>query len=60
MAGASGRAHAVEADVSCPTDVERLFDDARRWGSVTAVIDDAAVTGNLIGPLVDAPVETGR
>jgi NAD(P)-dependent dehydrogenase (short-subunit alcohol dehydrogenase family) len=60
MAGASGRAHAVEADVSCPTDVERLFDEACRWGSVTAVTNNAAITGNLIGSLVDVPVETGR
>ncbi|MFF2840399.1 SDR family oxidoreductase [Paenarthrobacter sp. NPDC057981] len=53
-----GRAHAVEADVSRPADVERLFDEAGRRGTVRAIINNAAITGNLIGPLVDVPVET--
>ncbi|UXM93369.1 SDR family oxidoreductase [Paenarthrobacter sp. JL.01a] len=53
-----GRAHAVQADVSRPADVERLFDEAGRLGTVRAVINNAAITGNLIGPLVDVPAET--
>ena len=53
-----GRARAVQADVSQPADVARLFDEAGRWGTVTAVINNAAITGNLIGPLVDVPAQT--
>lgn len=53
-----GRAQAVQADVSRPADVERLFDETGRLGTVTAVINNAAITGNLIGPLVDVPAET--
>lgn len=53
-----GRALAVQADVSLPADVVRLFDKAAEWGPVTAVVNNAAVTGNLIGSLVDVPAET--
>ncbi|MGR0160972.1 SDR family oxidoreductase [Paenarthrobacter nitroguajacolicus] len=53
-----GKARAVQADISQPADVGRLFDDAADWGHVTAVINNAAITGNLIGPLVEVPVET--
>jgi len=53
-----GEAHAVRADVSQPADVERLFDEAARRGPVTAVINNAAITGDLIGPLVDVPAGT--
>lgn len=53
-----GKARAVQADVSRPADIGRLFDEAAGWGPVTAVINNAAVTGNLIGPLAEVPVET--
>jgi NAD(P)-dependent dehydrogenase (short-subunit alcohol dehydrogenase family) len=56
--GFGGRALAVQADVSRPADVVRLFDEAAGLGQVTAVINNAAITGNLIGSLVDVPAET--
>ncbi|NQD88585.1 SDR family oxidoreductase [Paenarthrobacter sp. CM16] len=56
--GFGGRALAVQADVSRPADVVRLFDEAADLGQVTAVINNAAITGNLIGSLVDVPAET--
>ena len=55
-----GTAVAVQADVSDPADVVRLFDAAADLGVVTAVINNAGVTGDLIGPLVDVPVENIR
>ncbi|ASN19790.1 SDR family oxidoreductase [Arthrobacter sp. YN] len=56
--GLGGRALAVQADVSRPADVVRLFDEAAGLGQVTAVINNAAITGNLIGPLVGVPAES--
>lgn len=53
-----GRAVAVQADVSEPSDVLRLFEAAETLGAVTAVVNNAGITGNLIGPLVDVPVDT--
>ncbi|MFK0040792.1 SDR family oxidoreductase [Paenarthrobacter sp. NPDC090517] len=53
-----GKARAVQADVSQPADVARLFDEAAAWGPLTAVINNAAITGNLIGALVEVPAET--
>ncbi|BCW58385.1 SDR family oxidoreductase [Arthrobacter sp. StoSoilB20] len=53
-----GQALAVQADVSRPADVVRLFDQAAGLGQVTAVINNAAITGNLIGALVEVPAET--
>jgi len=53
-----GKARAVQADVSQPADVGRLFDEAAAWGPLTAVINNAAITGNLIGTLVEVPAET--
>ncbi|MCR1163608.1 SDR family oxidoreductase [Paenarthrobacter sp. UW852] len=52
-----GRALAVQADVSQPADVVRLFDQAASWGTVTAVINNAAITGDQIGTLVEVPAE---
>ena len=56
--GLGGQALAVQADVSRPADVVRLFDQAAGLGQVTAVINNAAITGNLIGALVEVPAET--
>ncbi|MFW0771606.1 SDR family oxidoreductase [Paenarthrobacter nitroguajacolicus] len=53
-----GKACAVQADVSQPSDVGRLFNEAAGWGPVTAVINNAAITGNLIGTLAEVPAET--
>lgn len=53
-----GKARAIQADVSHPDDVVRLFDEAAGRGRLTAVINNAAITGNLIGTLVEVPVET--
>ncbi|SEJ75863.1 NAD(P)-dependent dehydrogenase, short-chain alcohol dehydrogenase family [Arthrobacter sp. yr096] len=53
-----GRAVPVQADVSRPADVVRLFDEAAGLGTVTAVINNAAITGNLIGTLAEVPAET--
>ncbi|MHA7270573.1 SDR family oxidoreductase [Arthrobacter sp. HLT1-20] len=49
---------AVQADVSDPHDVHRLFDAAAALGDVRAVVNNAGITGNLIGPLVDVPAQT--
>ncbi len=53
-----GSARSVQADVSQPADVGRLFDAAAGWGALTAVVNNAAITGNLIGTLVEVPAET--
>ncbi|GAA2864646.1 SDR family oxidoreductase [Paenarthrobacter ilicis] len=53
-----GLAIAVAADVSRPSDVVRLFDEAENLGTITAVVNNAAITGNLMGDLVDVPPET--
>lgn len=52
-----GAAIAVQADVSSAGDVVTLFSQAERLGPVTAVINNAGITGNLIGPLTDVPAE---
>lgn len=52
-----GNAIAVRGDVSSPEDVVALFEQAERLGPVTAVINNAALTGNLIGPLSEVPAE---
>lgn len=55
-----GTAVAVQADVSDPAAVARLFDAAAALGTLTAVVNNAGITGNLIGPLVDVPPATLR
>lgn len=58
ITGDGGTAVAVQADVSAVADVRGLFDAAAELGTVTAVVNNAGITGNLIGPLVDVPPET--
>ncbi|UVJ41070.1 SDR family oxidoreductase [Arthrobacter sp. CJ23] len=53
-----GTAVTIRADVSKPVDVGRLFESASELGTVTAVINNAAVTGDLIGTLVEVPSHT--
>jgi len=53
-----GAAVAVRADVSDPAAVTQLFDAAAALGQVTAVVNNAGITGNLIGPLADVPAAT--
>lgn len=53
-----GHALSVQADVSQPADVGHLFSAAARRGPLTAVINNAAITGNRIGPLADVTAET--
>ncbi|MCB5293514.1 SDR family oxidoreductase [Arthrobacter sp. SO3] len=55
-----GAAVAVQADVSDPAAVARLFDAAAALGALTGVVNNAGITGNLIGPLLDVPAETIR
>jgi len=55
-----GSAAAVRADVSDPAAVREVFDAAARLGGLTAVVNNAGITGNLIGNLVDVPPETVR
>ncbi|MGP4033151.1 SDR family oxidoreductase [Pseudarthrobacter sp. 1C304] len=55
-----GTAVAVQADVSDPAAVGRLFDAAAALGRLTAVVNNAGITGNLIGPLVEVPPATLR
>ncbi|MHA7304618.1 SDR family oxidoreductase [Arthrobacter sp. TMN-49] len=49
---------AVQADVSDPADVRRLFEAAAALGEVRAVVNNAGITGNRIGPLVNVPAQT--
>lgn len=53
-----GTATAVQADVSDPAAVRSLFDAAGCLGRLTAVINNAGITGNLIGKLADVPTAT--
>jgi len=55
-----GNALAHQADVSDPAAVGPMFDQAATLGPVTAVINNAGITGNLIGNLVDVPPATVR
>lgn len=55
-----GSAAAVQADVSDPAAVRDMFDAAARLGPLTAVVNNAGITGNLIGNLADVPAETVR
>lgn len=55
-----GTALAVQADVSDPGQVRQLFDSAAALGPVTAVVNNAGITGDLIAPLVDVPEATVR
>lgn len=53
-----GTAVSVQADVSDPQAVSRLFDAAERLGTLAAVVNNAGITGNLMGPLTDVPAST--
>jgi len=55
-----GVAVAFQADVSDPEAVARLFDTAATLGTLAAVVNNAGITGNLIGPLTDVPAATVR
>ncbi|UZX02693.1 SDR family oxidoreductase [Arthrobacter sp. CDRTa11] len=55
-----GTAVAIEADVSDAGAVADLFDAATRLGRLSAVVNNAGITGNLIGKLADVPAETVR
>ncbi|MHA7276159.1 SDR family oxidoreductase [Arthrobacter sp. Hz1] len=57
IVAAGGSASAIRADVSIAADVVALFDRARALGEVTAVVNNAGITGNLIGPLADVPAD---
>lgn len=54
---AGGTAEAIQADVSLTSDVVRLFDRAAGLGVLSAVVNNAGITGNLIGPLAGVPPE---
>lgn len=55
-----GAAVTVGADVSDPAAVTALFDAATRLGPLSAVVNNAGITGNLIGKLADVPPGTVR
>lgn len=50
----------MQADVSDPAAVRDMFDAAARLGPLTAVVNNAGITGNLIGNLADVSAETVR
>lgn len=58
ITASGGSAHAVQADVSNPEDVKALFDTAQGLGELRAVVNNAGVTGDVIGPLMDVPPAT--
>jgi NAD(P)-dependent dehydrogenase (short-subunit alcohol dehydrogenase family) len=53
------RCVAVQADVTQPDDVERLFTEAAKLGRVTGLVNNAGFTGH-IGDLAGTPVEVIR
>ncbi|WP_425864324.1 SDR family oxidoreductase [Arthrobacter sp. TWP1-1] len=53
-----GTTVAVQADVSDPAAVLGLFDAAQALGPVAAVVNNAGITGDIIGNLVDVSPET--
>lgn len=55
-----GTALAARADVSDPSQVRRLFDAAATLGAVTAVVNNAGITGDLIAPPLEVPEATVR
>jgi NAD(P)-dependent dehydrogenase (short-subunit alcohol dehydrogenase family) len=60
IANDGGTALPARADVSDPIAVRSLFDAAAQLGTLTAVVNNAGITGNLIGDLVDVPAENVR
>ncbi|WP_328613113.1 SDR family oxidoreductase [Amycolatopsis sp. NBC_00355] len=54
------RAQAVRADVSAEDDVHALFDAAAGLGTVSALVNNAAITGNTPGRLDEYEVEVVR
>lgn len=52
-----GTAVALQGDVSDPEAVKRLFLRAAELGPVTAVVNNAGITGDRIGALVDVPAD---
>ncbi len=60
IANDGGTAVPARADVSDPAAVRSLFDAATRLGTLTAVVNNAGITGNLMGNLVDVPAENVR
>src|SRR5688500_18523798 len=60
IANDGGTAVPARADVSDPAAVRSLFDAAARLGTLTAVVNNAGITGNLMGNLVDVPAENVR
>jgi len=52
-----GTAIGFRADVSDPGDVRALFDAAGELGAISAVVNNAGITGDLIGPLLEVPAE---
>lgn len=55
-----GTAVPVQADVSDPAAVRSLFDAASGLGPLAAVVNNAGITGNRIGSLVDMTAENVR
>ncbi|WP_427132579.1 SDR family oxidoreductase [Pseudarthrobacter sp. S9] len=55
-----GTAVAVQADISDPFAVADLFDAAEGLGTLAAVVNNAGITGDLIGPLTEVPAATVR
>lgn len=52
-----GTAVAIQGDVSDADAVAGLYDAAAELGTVRAVVNNAGITGDLIGPLVEVPAE---
>ncbi|SDX24811.1 NAD(P)-dependent dehydrogenase, short-chain alcohol dehydrogenase family [Amycolatopsis xylanica] len=54
------RALTVRGDVASESDVHELFETAANFGPITAVVNNAAITGNTPGRLDEQTVETVR
>ncbi|HEX4009488.1 MAG TPA: SDR family oxidoreductase [Solirubrobacteraceae bacterium] len=59
VAAAGRRCMAVQADVTCEDDLEKLFAGARELGPVTGLVNNAGLTGH-IADLADTPVDVIR
>lgn len=58
IAASGGTALAVRADVSSASGPAELFDAAQGLGTVTALVNNAGITGNRVGPLESVPAAT--
>lgn len=60
VAASGGRAHAVQADVSCEGDVRRMFDEAAALGRIAGLVNNAGINGGPVRVVDLDPAEMRR